>query len=91
MNSLNELPNAIRISLQKTVLATDLERYVTFLDNISFNFDLQGFETKYNNYFYFGGHLLNVDIAPQKMEQFLKDNIETLDELAEEYVKKLKL
>jgi len=35
--------------------------------------------------------LLNVDIAPQKMEQFLKDNIETLDELAEEYVKKLKL
>jgi len=91
MNSLNELPNAIRLSLQKTVLATDLERYVTFLDNISFNFDLQGFETKYNNYFYFGGHLLNVDIAPQKMEQFLKDNIETLDELAEEYVKKLKL
>ena len=48
------------------------------------------FENKYNAFFYYDGHYLNVDISESKMKDFLEKNKITLDKLASEFEKKMK-
>jgi hypothetical protein len=89
IDSPEKLPNAIRTSLQKNVAAADLEKYIMFLDNNSFDFDIHRFEIEYNNCFYFGGNLANVHIPIYKMQSFLEQNKTILEKLADEHIKKL--
>ena len=89
INSLEELPQAISDSLKIKVNPDDLTQYMTYLEKNSFDFDWLGFENKYNDFFYFGGHLLSVDISESKMKLFLKENQNILEKLADEHIKKI--
>lgn len=89
LNSIEELPNIIRESLQKKVNSEDLDKYLTILHDNSFDFDSMEFENKYNEFFYHGGHYLSVDIPESKMKDFLEENKTTIDKLASEYEKKI--
>ena len=91
LQSIEELPTAIRSSLQTKVNAADVSRFLNFLEANSINFDLFGFELDYHNYFYYGGNLLNVEINEEKVKQFIKKHESSFDMLANEYVKKMEL
>ena len=48
-------------------------------------------QSKILDFFFFGGHLIDVDISISKMQQFLKNNELLLSQLALEFIKKLKV
>ena len=89
VKSFNELSNAIRISLNKTVDEADLDRYITLLDENSFVFDQFELETMEHDYFFFGGHLIDVDIDSSAMEYYFTRNELVFEKLASEFFKKL--
>ena len=89
IKSLDDLPKAISRSLDTKVNATDLDRYITFFEDNSFEFDQHGLHTKEHDYFFFGGHLIDVDISDSKMEFFLKENKLDFDKLTNGFLNKL--
>lgn len=89
VKNIEELPKIIRLSLQKKVNPSDLDRYILLLDKNSFEFDLIGFYNIYHDYFYYGGYLTDVQIPIQKMESFLKKFETYFDVLTLEHIKKL--
>jgi len=89
VTSLEELPNSIRASLNKTVDVADLDRYVTLLDENSFVFDQHIIETMEHNHFFYGGHLIDVEIDSSSMEYYLQENENEFKKLAEEFFKRL--
>jgi hypothetical protein len=91
LQSIEELPTAIRSSLQTKVNAADVSRFLNFLEANSIDFDLFGFELDYHNYFYYGGNLLNVEINEEKVKQFINKHESSFDMLSNEYVKKMEL
>ena len=90
IKSVTELPDAIRISLQKTVNLNDLGKYVDIVEKNSFEFDHTGFQIEYSNYFYYGGHLADVEIPEEKMKSFLEEHRSILEQITSEYIKKIK-
>ena len=62
LKSIDELPTAIRQSLDKKVNPNDVAKYLNLLEANSIDFDLIGFDLDYHNYFYHGGHLIDTDI-----------------------------
>lgn len=89
VNSIEELPQMIKTALRHKVDPGYLDSYVELLDQNSFDFDWLGFIMSYENLFYFGGHLTDVDISSEKMEIFIKEHIESLTKVAGEYMKKI--
>lgn len=83
------LPDIIRQGLRTIVNANDVEKYLIFFDENSFNFDIHNFEIDYQNYFYFGGNLGNTEISNSRMTSFLEKHRKILEDLADEYIKKL--
>jgi hypothetical protein len=67
-----------------------LDKYLVFLEKQSFDFDLSGFTSKYHNHFYYGGHLVDVDISVEKMKIFLENNRIELEKVVAEHIKKIK-
>lgn len=90
LKSIEELPVAIRQSLQKKVDSSDLEKFVKIYEKNSFEFDLLDLQIAYTDYFYHGGFLVDVDIPIEKMELFLQEHKEVLEKFAMEHIKKIK-
>lgn len=89
VESLEDLPRLIKSALNHKVDPAYLDSYVDLLDKNSFDFDLFDFIMSYQNYFYFGGHLTDVDIQLQKMQQFINKYKSTFDALSQHYLKKI--
>jgi hypothetical protein len=89
LNRLEELPDAIKTSLAKNVDVSALDKYLTLIENNSFDFDYLDFELNYHRWFYYGGHLVDVDISTEKMELFLSKYSTILGKLAMEHIKKI--
>ena len=89
LNFLDELPSAIKNSLEKTIDSDALAKYVQMIKENSFDFDYLDFELTYHNWFYYGGQLLDVDISEEKMQLFLEDQKIILKNLAMEHIKKI--
>ncbi|NQV77322.1 MAG: hypothetical protein HQ490_03090 [Lutibacter sp.] len=90
IKSITDLPDAIRTSLQKTINPNDLSRYIDIIIKNSFEFDITGFQIEYADFFYYGGHLADVEIPEEKMRFFLEEHRSILEQIALEYVKKIK-
>jgi hypothetical protein len=93
LRSPEELPEAIRKSLDKKVSSQDLARYIKLLEKNYVEFDWLGFGAKLNNKFknnfYFEGGLVDVEIPIPKMKSFLEENKSSLEQLASEHAKKI--
>ena len=74
LNSLEELPSIIRISLETKVNSDDLDRYLSILDEPSFDFDLKGYESNELNFFRHGGNFQDTIITNEQMKIFLDEN-----------------
>jgi hypothetical protein len=91
VKDLTHLLHAIKSSLKKTVNPDDLDRFTNLYEKNSFYFDFLEFQTKYHEYFYYGGNLLDAKISISKMELFLNENELILTKVAEEHIKKINL
>ncbi len=87
--SLDELPSTIRKALETTVQNSDLNEYVNFIDDVSFDFDFDGFVQLFADYFYFGGSLVDTEISLDKMSGFLELQKEKFELLSSEFIKKI--
>ena len=90
LKSIKELPTAIRESLHKKVNPNDVAKYLNLLEANSFDFDLFGFDLDYHDYFYHGGHLIDVKIPEEKVKQFIKKYELSLNTVADEFIKKIR-
>ena len=82
--------NLWRKSLQTKVFAADLERYISFVEKNSFIIDIYSLRVNQHNHFHYGGHLIDVEISIEKMKEFLEQNKETFDILAEKNFERMK-
>ena len=90
LKSFEDLPNAIQLALKTVVNVTDVDKYVTFIENNSFNFDYPSFVAVYHKWFYFSGNLVDIEISESRMESFLKEEKTRFEQLALEHIKKIK-
>ena len=86
----DELPTAIRTSLEKRVDIDALNKYVNFIDKNSFEFNELHIIMEILERFYVGGFMADVDIKPSTMEIFLKDFDDIFSKLADEFITKIK-
>ena len=89
INSIDSIPELIQTALNYKVIPDDLDRFLNLLENNSFEFDWMGFGTKFKNFFYHGGNLVDVEISSKEMESFLKKSENELKPLVENHVKKI--
>jgi hypothetical protein len=89
LTNIEELPKIIRTSLQMSPQVEDLDKYVTALDQHSFEFDLWEFQLKYFDYFYYGGNYVDVEISESDMKSFLQNEKLVLENLTDQYIKKI--
>ena len=89
LQSIEELPAAIRSSLRTKVNSSDVDKFLNLLEANSIDFDLGEFSSDCLKYFYHDGNLLNVEISEEKVKQFIKKYESPFDMLADEYVNKI--
>jgi len=90
LDSIEELPNAIRTSLERKVDPSLLHQFIKNIEKETFQIDVSGLITDFNNKFYYGGIIVNVDLPLSKMKSFLKEHQSEFEKIASEHVKKIK-
>ena len=90
LKGVEELPKSIRLSLNKEVKASDVDDYVNFIDEISFKFDYVETIQNLQDFFHYGGFLVDVDISMEKMKKYLDLSKSEYEQLALEHIKKIK-
>ncbi len=92
LKTVEELPMAIRQSLQcKEVDLQDLNKFVNFVNDNSFELDMFKLELGYAKFFYHDGNLVDVDITAPQMEAYLEKYRKEFEILADEHIKKIKV
>ncbi len=89
ITSLDELPKVIRQSLKTQVNSDDLDKFVSFIEENSFDFDWIGYQQNEFNTFFHGGNLIDVTISQEKMKLFIDNNKTMFENLTDEYIKKI--
>tara|TARA_B100000029_G_scaffold27791_1_gene27109 strand:- start:3525 stop:5057 length:1533 start_codon:yes stop_codon:yes gene_type:complete len=89
LNSYNELKQSIEESINTEVNPQHVQNYIKFLEKNSFKFDILNFESKYANWFYMNGNLVDINFDSDKMTQFLNNNKSELENLTMEFINKM--
>ena len=89
LTNYEELPLAIRRSLEQKVNFDDVNSFINKIVNNSFDFDQEELDVLFNNEFYYGGFLFDNHTPIDKVEKFLVKHKELFDKLANEHIKKI--
>ena len=89
LNSLEELPFVIRNSFDMKVNSDDLDRYLSILDEHSFELDLKEYEIAEASFFRHGGNYHDTIITDDKMKLFLEQTNPFFEILTQNYISKL--
>ena len=89
IRDLKELPEIIRQSLTKKVMASDLDRFLSSIEKNFSKFDYLEFWKRYQEEFFYNGNLYDVELSETKMKRFLEKNITDLNYLADEHIRKI--
>ena len=89
INSLDELPVKIREGLDMKINPDDLDRYLSVLDEHSFELDLKEYEINEANFFRHGGNFHDSEITNQKMQLFLENSKMFFETLTKKYIEKI--
>ena len=83
------LPKIIRQALECKVQASDLDKFIVFLEKNSINFDLYDYETKQLNLFAYGGQYLDVPISEEKVKSFLEEDESLIKNFVDAHLEKI--
>ena len=89
INDIEELPAKIKLGLNSIVSLSELNQFVDFIEDNSFEFDLYSLDTEILSRFYFKGIASFSDIPISELELFMKNYEESFQLIASEYVKKI--
>ena len=89
INSLDELPVKIREGLDMKINSDDLDRYLSVLDDYSFELDLKEYEINEANFFRHGGNFHDTEITNEKMQAFLENSDAFFEVLTKNYIEKI--
>ena len=89
LRGLEDLPQAINISLKKEVNLSDVSKFMSLLDRNSFDFDFFGNYMKVLDEFHGGGFLISDGISMSQLKSFLEKNKESFETLTLEHIKKI--
>ena len=83
------LSDAIKDSLTRKVNPVDLDKYIQFSNDISFQFNPLGFAQKISNYFHFSGKFVDTELNYEGVLNFINMEQESIKILAEQYIKNM--
>ncbi len=89
LEKIEELPKIIRLALKTKVNISDVNKFVNFIHKNSIEFNLQKFTMETDEYFYYGGFLVDQNISEDKMKFYLEKNLPQFKQLILEHIKKL--
>jgi len=90
LKSIEDLPNAISISLDKKIKdSSELNSYVEIMIKNTFYFDYNKFIFDFANEFFFGFFLVDVCISEEKFRLFLDKNKQVIEQITLEHIKKI--
>jgi len=89
LKSIDDLPNIINQCINKKVNPDDVNKFIQLMESVTIDFNWQSFTAKFDDYFYYGGSLFDVEISESDMTIFLKNNKNVLEKLASNHVKKM--
>jgi len=91
LQSIEELPHAIRLSLKKNISdPSELSEYVDILMKNTFELDYHKLTLDFADLFYFGSFLVDVEISESKMKSFLQENQSIIQHMAMEHINRIK-
>lgn len=85
-----QLPYAIRNSLNMNIELQDLNNYVELIKKHSFEFDFWSIYLDFAHEFHHNGFFVDTQLAEPKVKTFLDKHSESFDFLAEQHIKKIK-
>lgn len=86
-SQIQELPQTIKAALMKEIDAKELNNYLDWIEEHTFEFDYNSYLIDLWHTFYHGGALVNVDIPISTLESFLKKYEKGLKIVGQCYVK----
>lgn len=84
-----ELPNMIRNALDSKIKIEELNNYVKWIEENTFDFNHNRYVLDLWNKFYFGGNLVNVNIKVEDMMEFLNSKKIELDIVCDAFLKSI--
>ena len=85
VTDINQLPEIIDQAINTEVNIDYLDRYLTYLDENTFDFDLFKLHSDIKDVLYLGGQLIDNEINPQLLEKLMKSHEANIIKLTEEY------
>ena len=89
IESITELPSAIKASLKKEVKLSDLNYYINLIEANSLQLDFDAINLDFMHNFHHGGNLADVEIPIDKIKLFLERHNADFDKIAAECIKKI--
>ena len=89
VHEIEKLPEMIKESLKQKVKPDDLERFLTMLNENTFDFDMVEFSRIIAEKFYHDAALVDVNIEKLKIQEFIDENSELIEILSIEHIKKM--
>ena len=89
LDSYEQLEQGIKSSISVEVNPQHVQNYIQILEKNSFEFDILNFESKYANWFYMNGNLVDIKFDSDKMKKFLNENKIEVQKLALELINKI--
>ena len=89
LKNLEELPQVIRNSLKNKVEVSDLNKFVSCLEDNSFEYPSVNLEVEVQHKFFGGGFYFDFEIPLEDGLAFIEKHKPTFSRLAEEYIKKI--
>jgi len=89
LKSMEDLPEAIRISLTKKVNPLEFGEYLETILANTCEFDLYSFTNDFSNQFYYKSFLVDVPIPEEDLKLFLDSHHDMIEPVVDEFLKKL--
>tara|TARA_B110000014_G_scaffold264415_1_gene265779 strand:- start:90 stop:1589 length:1500 start_codon:yes stop_codon:yes gene_type:complete len=83
------LKETIRVALDSEVNFDHLKKYVSYVNENSFEFDYLTIRADFNNIIYYPGFLGKIDISEDNVKQFIEKHSSAFSKLADEHIKKI--
>jgi hypothetical protein len=89
LKSLEELPDAIRISLKRKISPSEVEEYIRLVNKNTFDLNLEFTSADFGYRFGLKGLIMDAELPENKVKKLLKDYQSMFEKLADEHIKKI--
>ena len=89
LKEIQKLPDAIKSELDRKINPEHIEKYVQFIENNSFEYDLTSHGQEMGKFLYNGERLVDIEISENNMQEYLTKTESRLIKLKNEYLKNI--